>query len=151
MFRSLHLILILPLAFASCILDRGAERRSEILPGRYLAARDGVEAAYEFRADGSFDFTRTDAGIPTLAETGRWEYIYVGPDERYLAESQVTRRELGSDSAWHESQNPGYRYVIAASTRSEFHLLPDSDDPLEGLFVLFLVIEGPTHVVFRRQ
>ena len=57
------LLLILPLAFAACVLDRGEERRAEILPGRYQATRDRIEAAYEFRADSTFDFTRTDAGV----------------------------------------------------------------------------------------
>jgi hypothetical protein len=145
------LLLILPLAFAACVLDRGEERRSEILPGRYLASRDGVEAEYDFRADGTFDFARTDAGVRTVTETGRWEYRYAGPEERYLVESEVTLREFGKDSAWHESQKPGYRYSIAASTRNGFHLLPGSDDFSGGLFVLFLVLEGPSYVVFRRQ
>jgi hypothetical protein len=139
------------LAAGGCLLDGGEDRRPEILPGRYRAEGDGTTVEYDFREDGSFAFRRTENGRETLTEAGAWEYRYVGPEERYLIESDVTRRDLGSDSLWRERTGLEYRYPIRASDSRTFHLDPGSSGMhgAMGLFLFFL--GGSGHVVFHRQ
>jgi hypothetical protein len=91
------------------------------------------------------------SGRPTLTETGRWEYRYVGPEERYLIESEVTRRDLGSDLVWRERENLHYQYRIEASSPRTFHLNPGEDNVHGAFVVLFLFFGGSGHVVFHRQ
>lgn len=140
------LLVFLAITAWGCVLDRGEDRRPEILPGRYRASQDNVIAEYEFHGDGSFSFARYESGKTTLTETGRWEYRYDGPDKRYLIESEVTRRDLGIDSAWLERQNLGFQYRIKASSSNQFHLDPVSQEST-GLLSLFL---GSGDVAFHR-
>lgn len=144
------LLILLAMAACGCVLDRGGDRRPEILPGRYRAENGEIAAVYDFREDGSFTFERTESGRPTITETGRWEYRYVGPEERYLVESDVTRRDLGSDSVWHERTGLQYSYRIEASDSGEFHLNPGTGD-MPGFLVILSLLGGSNHVVFHRQ
>jgi hypothetical protein len=141
---------LLAMVVVGCVLDSGEERRPEILPGRYRAAQDSIVAEYEFHADGNFSFVRRVSGRPDLTETGKWEYRYVGPEERYLVESEVTRRDLGSDLVWRERENLGYQYRIEASSPRKFHLNPGDDDFHGGMLLIFLLFGGSGHVVFHR-
>lgn len=139
------------MAVTGCVLDHGEARRPEILPGRYRATQDSVVAMYEFNTDGTFSFERAVSGRTTITETGRWEYRYVSPEERYLIESEVTRRDLGSDRVWRERNNLQYQYRIEASSPRTFHLNPGEYDLHGALVLLFLFSSGPDNVVFHRQ
>jgi hypothetical protein len=148
MFRAF--LLISAMAAWGCVLDPGPERRPEILPGRYRASEGGIQLEYDFRSDGSFTFARTESGKTTVTGTGRWEYRYVGPDERYLIETAVTQRVLESDSAWHTSDKLDYKYRIPASSPEDFHLDPGSEGELPAFLMFFLFFTGSGHVVFHR-
>lgn len=146
----LRVLLILFAIMAwGCVLDRGEDRRPEILPGRYRASGDSDMVEYDFHADGSFSFVRTEAWKITITETGRWDYRYDGPDKRYLIESEVTRRDLGDDNTWFERQNLGFQYRIKASSSNEFHLDPGYQEGT-GAIGLFSLLFGSGDVVFHR-
>jgi hypothetical protein len=78
--RRAHLLLPVIVLWGR-VLDMGEDRRPEILPGRYLSSQDRERAEYDFHADGTFTFTRTESAVPTLIDSGLWEYDYDGPEK----------------------------------------------------------------------
>jgi hypothetical protein len=144
------LLVFFTLTACGCVLEHSEDRRPEIAPGRYVATNDDISVTYDFRSDSSFTFVRTVSGRQTITESGKWECRYHGPEDRFLVESEVIRKDFASDGTWIEKTGLQYNYRIVASSSKEFHLDPGATD-LPGLFTLLLIFAGSNHVVFIRQ
>ncbi len=67
-----------------------------------------------------------------------------------MIESDVARRDLGSDSVWSERTGLRYSYRIEASDPREFHLNPGYGD-IPVILLIPSLLSGSNHVVFHRQ
>lgn len=137
------------LAISACVLDRGPERRSEILPGRYEANGNSNSIYAVFNADGSFTSERRNGGTVVWQDSGHWEYQYVDPEKRFLVESNVKTRYFNSDGTYRDTFQGTHSFLIKASSPDQYVLDYEGGGGGPGFLVLLSLFQN-TYVTFNR-